>query len=176
MMNESMMSSLPIHGMPNVPDPREWLLVLSDGRTEVRLDRAEISALPHADLVDSFACVEGWTTSPLTWRGVRLAELFHLLPGIGSGPYLAVSAPDACAVISVSDLSADSMLADTLNGAPLPREHGAPYRLVIPGGVCFESVKWVQRIERCDTNEHNSARSRAIRRLEARGSGGQPQR
>jgi DMSO/TMAO reductase YedYZ molybdopterin-dependent catalytic subunit len=30
---------------------------------------------------------------------------------------------------------------------PLTPEHGAPLRLVAPGRACFDSIKWVERLE-----------------------------
>lgn len=40
-----------------------------------------------------------------------------------------------------------ALLCNRLNGAPLTQEHGAPWRLVISGGACFTSVKWVSMLE-----------------------------
>jgi DMSO/TMAO reductase YedYZ molybdopterin-dependent catalytic subunit len=34
-----------------------------------------------------------------------------------------------------------------MNGRPLPAAQRAPWRLLIPGGACFTSVKWVDRLE-----------------------------
>jgi sulfite oxidase len=45
------------------------------------------------------------------------------------------------------DEAGAALLCDGLDDQPLPLEHGAPWRLVIPGGVCFTSVKWVERLE-----------------------------
>ena len=42
------------------------------------------------------------------------------------------------------------MLADSLNGAPLPPKHGGPLRLVVPKQLGYKSVKWVERIELSD--------------------------
>ena len=43
-------------------------------------------------------------------------------------------------------LRGDVLLAHTLNGAPLPREHGFPLRLVVPGWYGVASVKWLTRL------------------------------
>jgi DMSO/TMAO reductase YedYZ molybdopterin-dependent catalytic subunit len=40
----------------------------------------------------------------------------------------------------------DVLLAVEMNGRPLPIEHGAPVRLVVPGWYGMASVKWVARI------------------------------
>ncbi len=42
--------------------------------------------------------------------------------------------------------SPDVLLAYAMNGAPLPAEHGAPLRLVVPGWYGMASVKWLARI------------------------------
>jgi DMSO/TMAO reductase YedYZ molybdopterin-dependent catalytic subunit len=41
----------------------------------------------------------------------------------------------------------DVMLAYEMDGRPLPREHGAPVRLVIPEMYGYKNVKWLQRID-----------------------------
>ncbi len=41
----------------------------------------------------------------------------------------------------------DPMLAWTMNDDPLPREHGYPVRLVVPGDYGMRSVKWLVRID-----------------------------
>ena len=48
------------------------------------------------------------------------------------------------------DATPKTMLADSLNGAPLPPKHGGPLRLVVPKQLGYKSVKWVERIELSD--------------------------
>lgn len=43
-------------------------------------------------------------------------------------------------------LAPDTLLAWSLDGRPLPREHGYPLRLVVPGWYGMASVKWLTRI------------------------------
>jgi DMSO/TMAO reductase YedYZ molybdopterin-dependent catalytic subunit len=47
-------------------------------------------------------------------------------------------------------LSPDNLLCYEMNGAPLPREHGFPLRLIAPGWYGVANVKWVTRIEVTD--------------------------
>ena len=44
-------------------------------------------------------------------------------------------------------LRADALLAWAMNGQPLPPQHGAPLRLVIPGWYGMAHVKWLTRID-----------------------------
>lgn len=41
---------------------------------------------------------------------------------------------------------ADVIVALEMNGRPLPREHGAPFRLIVPGWYGMASVKWLTEI------------------------------
>src|SRR3989442_9279120 len=45
----------------------------------------------------------------------------------------------------------DVLVAYLMEGAPIPREHGGPLRLIVPGGDGMASVKWLERITPVDT-------------------------
>lgn len=47
-------------------------------------------------------------------------------------------------------LRSEVMIADTMNGEPLPHAHGAPFRLIVPGHYGVAQVKWLSRIELWD--------------------------
>jgi DMSO/TMAO reductase YedYZ molybdopterin-dependent catalytic subunit len=58
------------------------------------------------------------------------------------------STPGASWIFSRDDLErAHAFLATHMNGAPLPRHHGAPVRLVVPGWYGCACIKWVNRID-----------------------------
>jgi DMSO/TMAO reductase YedYZ molybdopterin-dependent catalytic subunit len=155
---------LPAHPVPDLPGPQEWRLVLQNGDRSAALDLSAIDQLPHVEVVDTFACLEGWTAGPLRWRGVPLRTLLDSIGGTRRG-WLAVSAPDFRSVMPLAELPDETLLADGLDGRPLPREHGGPLRLVAPGAVCYRSVKWVQRIELQDSEAGDTARAAALARL-----------
>jgi DMSO/TMAO reductase YedYZ molybdopterin-dependent catalytic subunit len=115
---------------------------------------------PDPDLIarveqcSDFHCVTTWTRRALQWSGVRFSDFYQqiVVP-------LARPAPDAAFVVlrgqdgartslPLEDLLApDVLLADRLNGQPLPIEHGAPLRLVAPAHYGYKSVKHLNRIE-----------------------------
>jgi DMSO/TMAO reductase YedYZ molybdopterin-dependent catalytic subunit len=58
------------------------------------------------------------------------------------------SVPGASWIFSRDDLErAGAFLATRMNGAPLPRDHGFPARLVVPGWYGCACIKWVNRID-----------------------------
>src|SRR5262249_52683955 len=56
------------------------------------------------------------------------------------------SVPGASWIFSRDDLRR-ALLAMRMNGEPLPRHHGAPVRLIVPGWYGCTCIKWVNRIE-----------------------------
>ncbi|XP_048489131.1 sulfite oxidase, mitochondrial [Plutella xylostella] len=46
----------------------------------------------------------------------------------------------------VMDPRAKVLLARTMNGEPLPRDHGCPLRVLVPGAPAVRSVKWLESI------------------------------
>jgi sulfite oxidase len=60
-------------------------------------------------------------------------------------------------------LSGEVLLADQLNGAPLPTSHGFPLRAVVPGWIGARSVKWLGIIRLAAEPSPNYFQSRAYR-------------
>jgi hypothetical protein len=56
------------------------------------------------------------------------------------------SVPGASWIFARSDLDR-ALLATRMNGTPLPADHGAPLRLIVPGWYGCACIKWVNRIE-----------------------------
>src|SRR5437588_1737682 len=53
--------------------------------------------------------------------------------------------------LSMADaMRPEMLLAYEMNGQPLPKEHGAPLRLIVPGWFGIAWVKWLNRIELLD--------------------------
>jgi len=64
-------------------------------------------------------------------------------------------------------LAGDVLLADRMNGGPLPPEHGFPLRALIPGFIGARSVKWLGRIIVSDQPTDNYFQARAYKVLPA---------
>jgi len=53
----------------------------------------------------------------------------------------------ALPLAQAADPSAEILIAYEMNGEPLGRDHGAPFRLVVPHWYAVASVKWLKRID-----------------------------
>ena len=60
-------------------------------------------------------------------------------------------------------LHPEVLLADTMNGQPLPPVHGAPLRVVVPGYIGARSVKWLSRITLREAPSDNYFQAKAYR-------------
>jgi GntR family transcriptional regulator len=93
----------------------------------------DLVRLPRATLQQPFACDEGWVVPDLCWSGVWLADVLALAEPLVAARYVRVGAGPYSLPFALAEVP-DALLADELDGQPLAIEHGAPWRLVLPGG------------------------------------------
>src|SRR4029453_12409937 len=96
--------------------------------------------------------------STADWDGVPLARVLDrvrpaspvhrlLVSGVDHEASVArTSVPGARWIFARSDLDR-ARLATRMNGAPLPADHGAPVRLIVPGWYGCACIKWLNRVE-----------------------------
>lgn len=113
---------------------------------ELTVDAGELAVAEHVTLEEPFTCEEGWTVPGLRWTGISLADVLARARPLATARFVHVWSGSYS--ISLPLAQAERvLLCDMLDGVPLPIQHGGPWRLVIPGGQCFSSVKWVDRLE-----------------------------
>jgi DMSO/TMAO reductase YedYZ molybdopterin-dependent catalytic subunit len=159
-------------------DASTWRLSFSGffgNRFAIGLD--EIRALPARTLRVTLECAgngrgqlsprypsvpwleEGVSTAE--WTGVPLARLLEraaLRPeaveiafhGADRGIDAGVEHDFARSLSRSEALREDVLVAYAMNGAPLPPQHGAPLRLVVPRWYGMASVKWLRTVEALD--------------------------
>ncbi|HEV7767642.1 MAG TPA: sulfite oxidase [Thermoanaerobaculia bacterium] len=160
------------HWIPRVPDPRSWRLVVDgDVRTPLRLSLDDLKKMPRAEATCVLQCAgngRGLQSPPMPgvqwsygavgnarWSGVRLRDVLvragvkhpaakHLhLFGSDDPPG---KVPPFHRSIELGKAMDDCILAYEMNGQPLPKEHGAPLRLVVPGWAGDHWMKWLVRL------------------------------
>jgi len=153
---DGMFGPFPVRSIEDVPDKTlsEWIIQV-DGLVEksLNVDAATWGSLERLDETVDFHCVEGWTVDDVKWAGVAPTVLLERARVRPEGAYVNFHAfggeyIDSLPLSLVIDPK--TMLADTLNGEPLPAKHGGPVRLVVPAQLGYKSVKWVTRLEVTD--------------------------
>jgi sulfoxide reductase catalytic subunit YedY len=131
-------------------DPATWTLRIGGHVAHPQeLSYDELRALPHVSQVSTFHCVTGWTVDGVRWGGVRFKDLLAKagpLPSAHALQFVSAEQPYVdYLTLSQAELP-DVLLAWEMDGRPLPREHGAPVRVVIPDMYGYKNVKWVSEI------------------------------
>ena len=131
-------------------DPAVWRLRVG-GRVEQPMSFSydELRALPRVSQISTFHCVTGWTVQNVHWGGVRIEDVLakaRQLPEAGALEFVSGEVPYTDYLTMRQASLHDVMLAYEMNDKPLPREHGAPLRLVIPDMYGYKNVKWLSEI------------------------------
>ena len=164
------------HGMPRLPvgqhEVRKWPVLDLGDRPEI--DRAswrleidglveapqiyswdDFLALPQTEDVSDFHCVTQWSRMDNHWSGVRFADLAERASPRPEARHVLITAHDVEPGLKVpyttnlsleEALQPDVMLVHTWEGAPLPREHGGPVRMITPQLYAWKGAKWIKRI------------------------------
>ncbi len=119
--------------------------------------------LSYQDLLDmrlleqyaTLACVSngvgGYLIGNARWAGARLADILDQAGVQPEGTQVVGRSIDGFTVGFPTELVYDGrepLVALTMNGEPLPREHGYPARLIVPGLYGYVSAtKWLSEIE-----------------------------
>jgi DMSO/TMAO reductase YedYZ molybdopterin-dependent catalytic subunit len=77
---------------------------------------------------------------------VKISREARFLTAEGKDLPLGRELPDFEHSLPLADCLEGSILAVTLNGAPLPAAHGGPVRLVTPGFFATMNIKWLRRL------------------------------
>jgi DMSO/TMAO reductase YedYZ molybdopterin-dependent catalytic subunit len=158
----------------DIPEPRGRLEIGGLVESPFSIDLEELRALPAKTLRVTMECAgngrgqlsprypsvpwleEGVSTAE--WTGTPLAGLLGrarlrreareiVFRGADRGFDAGVEHDFARSLIPAEAMREDVLVAYAMNGTPLPPQHGAPLRLVVPGWYGMASVKWLRAIE-----------------------------
>jgi DMSO/TMAO reductase YedYZ molybdopterin-dependent catalytic subunit len=142
-----------------VVDGNMWRLIV-DGEvaSPVQIDYRTLRMLPAVEITKTLECISNFTAqcnlaafgcdliSTAQWRGARLSDVLDLAGGLKSGVVtLACMSIDEFSAALPAEIAEDpdTLVVYEMNGEPLPREHGYPARLLVPGRYGMKSPKWL---------------------------------
>src|SRR4051794_28023295 len=138
-----------------IVDPDSWSLsVDGDVQHEQTFTFDDLLAMPLIERDITLTCVSNDVGGPYVggarWLGVPLTTLLDRV-GVGdSSDQILSTDVDGMTIstpLALATDGRDAMIADGMNGEPLPREHGFPARMVVPGLYGFISAcKWINRM------------------------------
>jgi DMSO/TMAO reductase YedYZ molybdopterin-dependent catalytic subunit len=118
-----------------------------------RFSLDELRAMPRRTQVTMHCCDQGWSAIG-QWSGVPLAWLLQHVGILDKARYVVFHAMDKIQGLGLFDsidlfdaFHPQTILADQLNGATLPKGHGAPLRLRLELQLGYKNLKHIDRIE-----------------------------
>jgi DMSO/TMAO reductase YedYZ molybdopterin-dependent catalytic subunit len=141
----------------NFVDPKvdagSWMLEVSGlVNTPLRLSYTDLTNRPSTEFTSTLECISnevgGHFMSNGVWQGFPLATLLDEA-GLQDGVYdIELHGADGYVESIPLEKARDPqvMVVHTLDGQPLPDEHGKPARLIVPNIYGMKNVKWLTRI------------------------------
>ena len=133
----------------------EWQLTV-DGEVEnpVTFNWDEFMALPQTEDTSDFHCVTTWSKLDISWKGVSFIDLAAMVQPKETATHILCYGYDGYTTnISLEEaLKPDVLLVHTVEGQPLPEEHGGPARMITPQLYAWKGSKWIKRIKFLEKN------------------------
>jgi DMSO/TMAO reductase YedYZ molybdopterin-dependent catalytic subunit len=165
MTGERLQAALPEHPADGRESPRSLRI---EGLVErpLVLGVADLARLPQTGLTEDFTCEEGWRVPDQAWSGVLVGDLLDSAGVLEAGRWVEFAAGDFRFSAALEE-ARRALVALDLNGQPVTHQHGGPARLLVLGGACFTSIKWLDRIEVRPDEGLNRAAEISQRRIAA---------
>ena len=140
-------------GYPAMDQTEYRLAVTGKVSTPLSLTMDDLAALPQTQMTKDFQCVTGWRVDDVPWSGVLLADV---LTAAGADPertalrFICFDGAYTESLTMEQALRPDMLVATSMFGEPLTREHGAPVRLYVAPMYGYKSAKWLSEIQVVD--------------------------
>jgi DMSO/TMAO reductase YedYZ molybdopterin-dependent catalytic subunit len=136
-------------GFPSVAPGAYSLRVAGLVANPLTLTLEDLATRPRRTIVRDFQCVTGWRVPNVRWGGVPLAALLSEARVQEAATAVQFSSFDGVYTESLTLAQAmrpDVLVAETIGGGPIPREHGGPVRMLVAPMYGYKSCKWLSEI------------------------------
>jgi len=138
------------NGYPEMSVADYRLRITGDVANPLNLTFADLETLPQTSMTKDFQCVTGWRVDDVPWSGVLLSDILAVAGASPQATALAIDSFDGAYTESLTIEQAmrpDMLVATSMYGKPLTREHGGPVRLYVAPMYGYKSLKWLSEIE-----------------------------
>lgn len=130
-------------------------IVISGLAEEREFSWDELMAMPQVTLTNDIHCVTHWSKLDVTWTGIPVTELMSQVTLKPGASHVLIHCYGGYTTnLALSDFNrAENLFTHTLEGQPLPLEHGGPMRLLVPHLYLWKSAKWVSGLQFLNRDE-----------------------
>jgi len=144
---------------------KDWRLEVNGlVKNPLRLSLDDLHQLPRQSQTTLHTCIQGWSYFA-RWSGVSVSAILDKCQPLPGARYLVFQTldekwerPGHGYYYEVIDLKIardpQTILADEMNGVPLPIPYGAPLRLRTESQLGYKMAKWICRIELVEAFDH----------------------
>lgn len=138
-------------GLESKIDLAAWKLQVTKSNGEqLSIGIDELKALPKTEIIFDFKCVEGWDQIQ-HWGGLAFTDFikYFKLDAETEMDYVGMETPDKLYYVGLdmdSAMHPQTLLAYEMNDKPVPVNHGAPLRLIIPVKYGVKNLKRIGAI------------------------------
>jgi DMSO/TMAO reductase YedYZ molybdopterin-dependent catalytic subunit len=134
-------------GTPEIDLDKYRLTIDGEVKFSMELNLQALKQLPQTSIIMQHVCVEGWAAI-VQWGGFRLRDLATMVQPKDSARYVLFQSADKYTESwdLASALHPQTLLAERMNGEPLPADNGAPLRLATPIKLGYKLSKWVTKV------------------------------
>ena len=134
---------------PNM-NTADWRLrVFGLVENELDLDWAAYKALPQITDISDFHCVTRWSQLDMDWQGARARDVLALAMPLSNAKFVTLHGYDGYTTNLPLEalLDDDVLIAHSVLGQTLTKDHGGPVRMVVPKRYAWKGAKWLKAIE-----------------------------
>ena len=149
---QKQVSNFPVLDLGLKPDITlgNWnLRVFGLVENELNLGWQAFQAMPQMHDISDFHCVTRWSQLDMDWVGVSAQYILALAAPLPNAQFVTLHGYDNYTTNLPLEalLDDDVLVAHSVLGKPLAREHGGPARMIVPKRYAWKGAKWLKAIE-----------------------------
>jgi DMSO/TMAO reductase YedYZ molybdopterin-dependent catalytic subunit len=131
------------------------LSVHGDVERPTTLSYQDLLALPQKEITCDIHCVTSWTKLGMKWKGVPFTAIADAVAPRPTVRFVVMECEQGFTTSLPYEALRDDdvLIAHTVDGNPLPAEHGGPVRMLVPKRYFYKSAKWLRGLKFVQNDE-----------------------